>query len=343
VLSNVPLIVDQRHNNVRTYAVIIFQYYAVVTTVKIRLVKIIKNLDITTNVDENRNTFPINSMKSVICIALCALTYAEGAKLSLVGRRRQQMPRRPHSLYHKNKYSSSSACSMQGLLCKYKDLNHTMSIRGGGIGSLDLLFRNYPYAAAFLVCATKATFADAIAQKSNNFAVRQKVMDMHRLSCTKQRRNSKSIAAPIIPPFKLQYKQTMAFLFYGGLYQGCFQEFLYNNIYPRLFGSDANLSTAIKKVCCEMFVVAPTLCIPFAYIVKAFVYRHSIQKGMSDYRHDVMKNGLLFKNWSIWGPVNIMTFTIIPTHYRIAFVAFFSFFWMMLLSSISSKSKDIEE
>ena len=88
----------------------------------------------------------------------------------------------------------------------------------------------------------------------------------------------------------------MAFLFYGGLYQGCFQELLYNNIYPRFFGSDANLPTAIKKVCCEMFVVAPTLCIPFAYIVKAFVYRHSIQKGMSDYRHDVMKNGLLFKN-----------------------------------------------
>ena len=263
-------------------------------------------------------------MKSTISIALYCLTCG--------GRSQQHLsPRSTRSFDHSNKhYPSSDHTTTSIHALKYNDLEHIVNIaRGGGIGSLDLFFRNYPYIAAFMVCASKASMADVVAQKSNFMSMRQKTMD---------------VASPTsTPPFKLQFKRTIAFLLYGGLYQGCFQEFCYNNIYPRIFGFDTTLPTAIKKVFCESFIIGPTLCIPFAYIVKAIVYRHPIKRGLKEYRHDVMKNQLLIKNLMIWGPVNIMTFTIIPTHFRIAFVAFFSFFWMILLSTISSKSKDLEE
>ena len=263
-------------------------------------------------------------MKSTISIALYCLTCG--------GRSQQHLsPRSTRSFDHSNKHYHSSDHTTTSLhALKYNDLEHIVNIaRGGGIGSLDLFFRNYPYIAAFMVCASKASMADVVAQKSNFMSMRQKTMDVTAPTST--------------PPFKLQFKRTIAFLLYGGLYQGCFQEFCYNNIYPRIFGFDTTLPTAIKKVFCESFIIGPTLCIPFAYIVKAIVYRHPIKRGLKEYRHDVMKNQLLIKNLMIWGPVNIMTFTIIPTHFRIAFVAFFSFFWMILLSTISSKSKDLEE
>ena len=165
-----------------------------------------------------------------------------------------------------------------------------------------------------IISAVKASAADLVAQRS---AV---------VTAVKER-------SPV------NLRRNLAFLFYGGLYQGIFQEFLYNTFYPFLFGNGRGPATALKKVMFDLLLTAPFLCLPMAYLIKALVFKQSLKDGVKKYIHDVKNNALLIKFWKVWAPVQSMTFTIVPTHLRISFVACFSFFWLILLSSISAKSE----
>lgn len=65
------------------------------------------------------------------------------------------------------------------------------------------------------------------------------------------------------------------------------------------------------------------------------VLRHAWEQ----YLHDVEHEHILIKYWSLWIPVKCLTFTLIPCHLRIVFIATISFFWMMILSNASSSSR----
>lgn len=87
--------------------------------------------------------------------------------------------------------------------------------------------------------------------------------------------------------------RNFAFLCYGGVYQGCFQEYLYNEQFNQLFGSDSGLQTAVMKVVFNLLVIAPFLCLPMAYVIKAVVFNQTLPSGMRNYVHDVRQNGLV--------------------------------------------------
>ena len=55
------------------------------------------------------------------------------------------------------------------------------------------------------------------------------------------------------------------------------------------------------------------------------------------YIHDIQHQALLQKAFAIWGPVQCLTLSVIPEHYRVTFIALVSFFWLILLSPIISK------
>mmetsp|Transcript_21273 Transcript_21273/g.34226 ORF Transcript_21273/g.34226 Transcript_21273/m.34226 type:complete len:80 (-) Transcript_21273:579-818(-) len=57
---------------------------------------------------------------------------------------------------------------------------------------------------------------------------------------------------------------------------------------------------------------------------------------MLHYLDNVTKNGLLKKYWGI--PVQGATFGVIPEHFRTTFMASISFFWVVILSCLSSRS-----
>ena len=65
----------------------------------------------------------------------------------------------------------------------------------------------------------------------------------------------------------------------------------------------------------------------------------ALDTGVTQYRHDVMHRGLLGTYWSLWVPVQTLTFSVVPPAYRIVFVACVSFFWVAILSSIISNSQ----
>ena len=137
-----------------------------------------------------------------------------------------------------------------------------------------------------------------------------------------------------------EFKRNLAFLLYGGAYQGCFQEHLFNKIFPMIFGEGKGPLIVGLKVTFDMLVVSPFLCLPVAYLIKGAIYRSTFIDSVRRYIHDVRQNRLLHTYWSVWYPVQIFNFMIIPKQFRITFIASFSFFWLIMLSRISGKSSD---
>lgn len=182
------------------------------------------------------------------------------------------------------------------------------------IGSLDTLFKNQPYEAALITCASKAASSDFIAQRQ----VEKKKLET------------------------FEWKRSVSFMTYGGLYQGVAQYYIFNEIFPIVFGNGVDIITVAYKVLFDQLVLTPFLCLPMVYLVKAVAFGQTLRDGMERYVSDVKKD-LLWKYWLIWTPTQCLTFSVVPEHLRIVFIAAVSFIWLIILSTISSRDNSIEE
>ena len=201
-------------------------------------------------------------------------------------------------------------------------LQATTSAAAAAFSAIDALWKANTLISAALVCAIKATAADLVAQKRQQRAY----ADIDKTtSCSSN------------PEFKLSFRRTLSFAIYGALYQGMAQELIYNNLYTHMFGSGKTMDVVVMKVLFDAVFHNALICIPMAYAVKAFVFQYSLATGIRQYIDDVKNHGLLLKYYTLWMPVNAMIFSIIPTHWRITVMAMVSFFWMIILSTISSR------
>ena len=192
------------------------------------------------------------------------------------------------------------------------------------ITSINAFFQTQPYLAAFLTCSFKASAADIVAQTREDSGEPETVLEPVETASN-----------------RLDVARNLGFLLYGGLYQGMVQNYLYNNIYPTLVGSDDSWFVIFKEVLLDNLVFAPLLCLPIAYMFKAAFTSDNLsldtfQKGLQKYFDDATKQGLLTKYWAIWIPAQCLTFGVVPPHFRVAFVATISFFWIFILSTIAS-------
>lgn len=142
------------------------------------------------------------------------------------------------------------------------------------LSSFDSFFRMSPYTAAALICGVKASTADLIA---------------HSRSCPEDGQAK-----------KVDVKRNLSFILYGAAYQGIGLEFIYNHIYPHLFGVGTSAPVVLRKVCFDIFVQATTLTLPIAYITKALIYKTSPLQGLQNYLKDIQKQGLLTKYLCLW-------------------------------------------
>ena len=174
-------------------------------------------------------------------------------------------------------------------------------------------YKAFPLIAGFLTAGTKAAFADSMAQ--------------YRDVCTT----------------KFDAKRNLAMVLYSGLVLGMSVEIMYNKCFPVIFGSGAvDLVKAIKMTLFDGFINAPLLWLPPAYIAQAIVYQYPKRDAINKYITDVKENGLLKKYWSLWIPASMINFLFIPKHFRVAFVAGVSFFWMIVLSIVANNGEDPE-
>mmetsp|Transcript_18554 Transcript_18554/g.50713 ORF Transcript_18554/g.50713 Transcript_18554/m.50713 type:complete len:174 (-) Transcript_18554:133-654(-) len=137
----------------------------------------------------------------------------------------------------------------------------------------------------------------------------------------------------------VDWRRTVAFMTYGGLYQGVAQTLLFNNLYSHWFGDATHWQVVAQKVLFNAIFNDALLCIPMAYAIKAFVFRFSLQTALQQYWSDVWQQHLLLKNYALFIPVNIALFTVVPPHFRTTVLAMVSFFWMIILSSVSSRQR----
>mmetsp|Transcript_20558 Transcript_20558/g.58443 ORF Transcript_20558/g.58443 Transcript_20558/m.58443 type:complete len:320 (-) Transcript_20558:87-1046(-) len=221
------------------------------------------------------------------------------------------------------------------------------------MNAVDSFFQTQPYVAAFLTCSFKASAADMLAQTTED----KDAAD----GADADGRSMPSSATPssFIKAARIQHQQqkqaddassldlsrNVGFLLYGGLYTGLAQNYLYTVLYPSWFGLDDGWTLVAKEVMLDNAVFAPLVCLPIAYAFKtAFTTGdftlNALTSGLDKYIDDIMNRGLLFKYWSIWIPVQFLTFGVIPHHFQVAFVAFVSFFWICLLSSVSNAGSD---
>jgi protein Mpv17 len=183
--------------------------------------------------------------------------------------------------------------------------------------AIDNFYQNQPYFAAFMTCSFKASAADFLVQK--------------------QRKDDALVVIPKSLDFDFQ--RNVGFLLYGGIYQGCVQEYLYNSLFPKFFGDSVSWTNVLEQVATDMLVLTPLLCLPVAYMMKSLVSpNESLVDGITKYINHVQTEGLLIRYWIIWTPVQILTFGFVPIHLRIPFIALVSFFWLMILSNVSSRN-----
>lgn len=179
----------------------------------------------------------------------------------------------------------------------------------GALAIVNQFFHSSPYIAAALTCGTKASAADYVAQR-------------------RQATGNTS---------KLDAARNVAFLLYGALYQGMAQEFIYNHLYPAWFGTESSVVVVLKKVFFDLLIQTTLVTLPVAYLTKAAIFRDSAKQGLTRYWQDITTNGLLTKYFLLWGPVQCITFSIIPEHLRVSFIAVVSFFWLIILSTVSAR------
>ena len=208
------------------------------------------------------------------------------------------------------------------------------SLKSSILGAIDVFYKTMPLTSAFVTCGIKASAADLVAQKR---AAMQNADEEEGLLTT----TDEEILSEITTP--LEKRRNFAFFLYGGLYQGMAQEIIFNEIFPKIFGQGTDFVTVLSKVSFDMLVVSPFVCLPVAYLVKSVIFQYTVGEALARYKDDVMKNGLLVKYWSLWGPVQCLTFGVVPVHLRIAFIAVISFFWLIIFSSVSAKGQKERE
>jgi len=178
-----------------------------------------------------------------------------------------------------------------------------------GFEEVSDFYAQFPLQAAVLTCGVKASVADGIAQAR-----------------THSRWDD------------VEFRRNLAYVLYGGIFVGAACHYEYDVVFPILFGTEHNAWTSFREVVFDNFVSAPLGWLPPAYLIKAVVYDYPLREGLEKYATDIKENDLLQKYWSVWLPAQSVSFTVVPDHLRVAFMASVSFFWFIMFSTLSSSS-----
>lgn len=191
---------------------------------------------------------------------------------------------------------------------------------GGILGGINAFYLSYPFISAVTTCSVKGFLADFIAQKRNSA----------------DGDNNETKPSTKVP---FSFRRNAAYILYGGGILGVFCDIMYNAVYPFLFGGLDGIVQLIAIVTFDNFVTAPLLWLPPVYFVRAILYGDPLKSGFRKYIDDIKLRGLLTKYWAIWWPAQIVNFSVVPAHLRIAFMAAVSFFWLIILSCVSNSKK----
>mmetsp|Transcript_25745 Transcript_25745/g.55768 ORF Transcript_25745/g.55768 Transcript_25745/m.55768 type:complete len:325 (+) Transcript_25745:321-1295(+) len=228
--------------------------------------------------------------------------------------------------------------------------------------AVDNFYRTAPLESAFLTCGIKGSLADAIAQRldvqqskaptDEDAAARAA---SSQLVATKTAQSIGDDDTSSNQEVQFDPSRNLAYVIYGGMYTGIAQHYIYNELFPQIFGHDPTGLTVFSEVVANALVVGPLIGMPIAYLIKALVLQqpspssdddntnssNPISEGLRRYTEDCCSKGLLIKYWAVWCPVQTLTFSVVPEHLRVAFMAAVSFFWFVILSTVSADDQEM--
>lgn len=176
------------------------------------------------------------------------------------------------------------------------------------VRSLNETMRAHPIKTSVVVTTVKAGLADLLVQTTIE---RRREVDERRLA---------------------------TFVVFGGVYQGCFQYWLFNVAFERLFPGHGLLPT-VKKILAVNMVGDPVFFFPCFYTLKEALQCKTFRDAMClDTARRAMAN--YYRNcfddwrntWATWLPGHTITYGVLPMHLRMPWVAAVSFFYLSLLS-----------
>ena len=216
-------------------------------------------------------------------------------------------------------------------------------------------YQNFPLQSAVLTCGVKASVADTIAQVKPQIEEHNSksspTSSQDELPTLPQMESSNNIEPMTKKTNRIDWeaRRNLAYVLYGGIFVGVMSHVEYSCVFPFLFGNEKTTAITIEKVFFDNLIAAPIMWLPPAYFIKAWVYGSDSDKnnssskkgilaeGLEKYLVDVKENNLLWKYWAIWFPAQSVSFSVVPDHLRVAFMASISFFWFILFSTVSSQ------
>ena len=216
-------------------------------------------------------------------------------------------------------------------------------------------YQNFPLQSAVLTCGVKASVADTIAQvkpQIEEISGKQTPItssdSKHEVEILPQRMSSESTTiTQKANRIDWEARRNLAYVLYGGVFVGLMSHIEYSYLFPFLFGDEKTLAITTEKVFFDNLIAAPIMWLPPAYFIKAWVYGSDkdeessrqgiLVEGLEKYLMDVKENNLLWQYWAIWFPAQSVSFSVVPDHLRVAFMASISFFWFILFSTVSSQ------
>ena len=140
------------------------------------------------------------------------------------------------------------------------------------ISAINHFYKKNRFKGAFLTCSIKGCSADLVAQyiagKKKERIQREEESKVTAIDNALSKLNpiKKTRGGDIIEgkSWKFDHRRSLIFLLYGGLYQGCAQEYIYNDILP-ILGTGTDVKTVAKKVVLDMAFISPLICIPSKY------------------------------------------------------------------------------
>jgi protein Mpv17 len=137
----------------------------------------------------------------------------------------------------------------------------------------------------------------------------------------------------VFQPMPWNPKRSLLFAAFGFLYQGCAQYALVNHGWERLFPGNSK-KNVISKICGMNLLSDPLLFMPTFYIFKETLTSGftmaTIKAALLSYKGNCL---LDWRNsWLIWFPGHAVTYGVMAKHNRIPWIAFLSFFYMVILS-----------
>jgi hypothetical protein len=133
------------------------------------------------------------------------------------------------------------------------------------------------------------------------------------------------------------------------LYTGCFQCFLYHGLFPMWFGSDGSWITLTKQLLADNLIVGPLLYLPVAYIFKRSFTSHqglsleTSRQAIETYLEDISEHHLLEIYWAMWIPLQLMTYSLIPSHFRVVCGPGELLLVLFTLDKIFQRRKDMDQ